>query len=65
MQSFDSLTGFYIYSFLNLPTNTTIAAVPDNHMVKRMVMKKENKKKKEINGRERDDDAASLHIVGD
>ena len=46
MQSFDLLTGLYIYLSLSLNTNTKIETAAYDHMVKRMVVKKENKKRK-------------------
>ena len=65
MQSFDSLTGLYKFSFFNLSTNTIIAGAADNHMKKRVVMKKGNKKRKKKMEENENDDAELLQIVGD
>ena len=44
MQSFDLLTGNSIFLFFNLDIHTIIDEAEDDHMMKRMEMKKENEK---------------------
>ena len=55
MQSFDSLTGLYIFPFLNLDTNIIIGKAADDSMMRRMEMKKGNEKEEKLEENENDD----------